>query len=238
MRTVAILGAVLGLVLGVGCKGRGVGLELDMEPQSVTVEESLRFSGQARGVEPSLTINSAPVPVKEGRFEVTQPLKEGDNVLTFTLSARPEAGAAPEQKTERFEVKRVDQATFAAGHFYTGSGSMGSHSRRTSSGGILSDEAEVTLTAKEISGVRFEEVGHENRPVRGGMPVDIRLSVGQGRMKVSVKSEEGPVVSAVATPGAPATLTATAALRARKASVRMEALDGQPARDVELVVGY
>ncbi|MBN1205826.1 MAG: hypothetical protein JXB05_12990 [Myxococcaceae bacterium] len=237
MRTTVILGATLGLLLVGGCK-KGVGLELDMEPPPATVEESQRFSGRVRGVEASLTLNGKPVPLREGRFELTQPLQEGANVLTFALSARPEAGAAPEQKTERFEVKRVDQATFAAEHFYTGSGSLKSLSRRSSGGGLLSDEAEVTLKVDELHGVHFEELSREKRQVRGSLPMELRLSVGQGRARVSVKPEQGPVASAEAAPGAPATLSATAELRLKKYSVRLEALDGQPAKDVELVVSY
>src|SRR5512140_925730 len=101
MRTTWVLGAALALLV-VGCKGgSGVALELDMKPQAVTVEQSVRLSGQARGVEPSLSLNGKKVPVHEGFFEVTQPLQPGDNVLTLDLSARPKEGAAPEQKTER-----------------------------------------------------------------------------------------------------------------------------------------
>jgi hypothetical protein len=236
-KTGFILCAVLGLLWVGGCKKGGVGFELDMEPQAVTSEESLRFSGQARGEEPSLTLNGTPVPLKEGRFELTQPLQLGDNVLTFAFSARPSAGAAPEQKTQRFEVKRVDLPTFEAQHFYTGTSSMGNFQRSTS-GGLLADKAEVKLKAKELSGVRYEQFGHENRPVKGGMPLDITLKVGQGRLKVSVKPEQGPVASAIASPGTPATLSATAELRMKKYTVRLEALDGQPVKDVELVVRY
>jgi hypothetical protein len=237
MRTIGMLGAALALLVVGGCKGGGgVALELDMKPQTVTVEPSVRFSGQARGVEPSLTLNGVPVPVHEGFFEITQPLQPGDNVLTLTLSARPKEGAPPEQKTERFEVQRVDQPTFDAKYFYTGISSMGSF-KRSSSGGLLADKAEVKLTAKELTGVRYEEFGHENRPVAGGMPLEINLKVGQGRVKVSVKPEQGPSASAVATPGSPATLNAKAELRVKTYSVRLEALDG-PARDVELGVRY
>ncbi|MFL5346579.1 MAG: hypothetical protein ACJ8AT_17505 [Hyalangium sp.] len=237
MRTTWMLGAALALLVVGGCKGgSGVNLELDMKPQAVTVEDSVRLSGQARGVEPSLSLNGKPVPVHEGFFEVNQPLQPGDNVLTLDLSARPKEGAAPEQKTERFEVKRVDQATFDAQYFYSGISSMGSF-KRVSSGGLLADKAEVKLTAKELTGVRFEEFGHENRPVKGGMPMEITLKVGQGRAKVSVKPEQGPSASAVATPDKPATLNAKAELRIKTYSVRIEALDG-PARDVELVVRY
>jgi hypothetical protein len=56
-------------------------------------------------------------------------------------------------------------------------------------------------------------------------------------VKVSVKPEQGPSASAVATPDKPATLNAKAELRIKTYSVRLEALDG-PARDVELVVRY
>lgn len=231
--------AVVGLLAvgALGCKGQGAGLELDMEPPSVTAEEAQRFSGQVRGVEPSLTVNGAPVPLKEGRFELTQPLKEGDNVLTFVASAKPAAGAAAEQKTERFEVKRVSPATFDAEHFYTASGSMRSF-QRSNAGGLLADKAETRLKAAELSGARLEEFSHERRPVRGGMPMDISLSVGEGRVKVSVKPEQGPVASAVASPGTPATLQAPAELRHRKYYVRIEALDGRPAKDMDLTVRY
>jgi hypothetical protein len=237
MRTTWMLCAAVALLVG-GCKSHsgGVGLELDMKPQAVTVEDSLKLSGEARGVEPSLTLNGAPVPVHDGRFELAQPLQLGDNVLTLVLSAKPKEGAAPEQKTERLEVKRVDQPTFDAQYFYIGTSSMGSFKRK-SSGGLLADKAEVKLTAKELTGVRYEEFGHENRPVAGGMPLEINLKVGQGRVKVSVKPEQGPSASAIATPGAPATLNAKAEMRVKTYSVRLEALDG-PAKDVELVVRY
>jgi hypothetical protein len=239
MRSTIILGAALGLLLVGGCKKGGVGLELDMEPPAATVEQSQRFSGQVRGAEASLTLNGTPVPLKEGRFELSQPLQEGPNVFTFVLSARPEAGAAAEQKTERFEVKRVDEATFAAEHFYTGSGSMKSTSRKSSGGGLLQDGGQVTLKADELLGVHFEELTREKGKSASGRPMDIRLSVGQGRVKVSVRSEQGTVTSAVATPGAPATLSATAELRSQKKySVRLDALDGQPARNLELSVSY
>lgn len=237
MRTTWMLGAALALLVVGGCKSRsGVSLALDMSPQAVTVEDSVRLSGEARGVEPSLTLNGKPVPVHEGFFEVTQPLQPGDNVLTLTLDARPKEGAAPEQKTERFEVKRVDQATFDREYFYSGISSMANF-KRISSGGLLSDKAEVKLTAQELTGVRYEEFGHENRPVPGGMPMEISLKVGHGRAKVSVKPEQGPSASAVATPDKPATLNAKAELRIKTYTVRLEALDG-PAKDVELVVRY
>jgi hypothetical protein len=236
-RAAGILGAVLGLVLAGGCKKGGVALELDMEPQAVTADEAVHFSGQVRGEEPSLTLDGAQVPLQEGRFQAVQPLKPGDNAFTFVLSAKPVAGAAPEQKTQRFAVKRVDPATFDAEHFYEGIGNMDSLQRSTS-GGLLADKATVKLKTQELKGVCFEEYGHENRPVTGGMPMDIRLSVGEGRAKVSVKPEQGPVASAVASPGQPATLNAKAALHIRTYLVRLEALDGRPAKDVELVVSY
>jgi hypothetical protein len=110
--------------------------------------------------------------------------------------------------------------------------------QRSSSGGLLADKAEGRLRADELSGSRLEEYGHERRPPPGGMPLDIRLSVEEGRVKVSVKPEQGPVASAVASPNAPATLQAPAELHHRKYTVRLEALDGKPARKVDLQVRY
>ncbi len=239
MRTLAIFGVALGLVAVGGCKkSGGVGLDVDMDPPSVTTAETQRFSGQVRGVEPSLTLNGQPVPVKDGRFETTQPLKAGDNVFAFTLSARPQAGAAVEQKTERYEVKRVDQATFDAQHFYSGSGSVSGSSRKSSSG-LLADGAELKVKLQELRGVHMETLKLDGWKRRGDLPLELSLGVGQGRVKVSVKSSEGPVASVVATPGAPVTLKASAERRSagKKATLRMEALDG-PARDVELEVRY
>ncbi|ADO68796.1 hypothetical protein [Stigmatella aurantiaca] len=239
MRTGAFLAVVAVLGWGGlwGCQGKGVALKLDMDPPSVTPSESQAFSGQVRGVEPSLTLNGTPVALQEGRFELTQPLKDGANVFTFVLSAKPGAGAAAEQKTDRFEVKRVPQDVYDAEYFYSTSGSMNG-TQRSGSGGLLADKAESRLRADELSGSRLEQYSHENRPPRGGMPLDISLSVGQGRVKVSVKPEQGPVASAVASPNAPATLQAPAELHHSKYTVRLEALDGKPARQLELQVRY
>ncbi|SEU37519.1 hypothetical protein [Stigmatella erecta] len=239
MRTGALFTVVAVLGWGGlwGCQGKGVALKLDMDPPSVTPAEAQAFSGQVRGVEPQLTLNGAPVALKEGRFALTEPLKNGDNVFTFVLSAKPGADKAAEQKTDRYAVKRVPQEVFDAEHFYSTSGSMNG-TQRSSSGGLLADKAEGRLQADELSGSRLEEYGHENRPPRDGMPLDIRLSVGEGRVKVSVKPEQGPVASAVAAPGTPATLQAPAELHHRKYTVRLEALDGKPARKVDLQVRY
>ncbi|MDC0712804.1 hypothetical protein POL68_30365 [Stigmatella sp. ncwal1] len=239
MRTGAFLTVVAVLGWGGlwGCQGKGVALKLDMDPPSVTPAESQAFSGQVRGVEPSLTLNGTPVVLQDGRFELTQPLKDGANVFTFVFSAKPGADAAAEQKTDRFEVKRVPQEVFDAEHFYGSSGSM-SGIKRSGSGGLLADKAESRLQADELSGARLEEYSHENRPPRDGMPLDISLSVGQGRVRVSVKPEKGPVASAVAAPNAPATLQAPAQLHHSKYTVRLEALDGKPARQLDLKVSY
>jgi hypothetical protein len=218
-------------------QGRRVGLEWDVEPPELTAEASHRFSGQVRGLEASLTVDGAPLALKGGRFEHTRALQPGDNTLTFTLTARPKEGAAPETHTERHTVKRVDEATYAAETFYVTRGSVGSSTRTSVTTGLGEGAVEAELQAGELRGSLLEAYEHSNRPRKGGMPMEAQLSVGAGRVRVSLKPEEGPVTSAVASPGAPVTLRGTSELRHGKYHVRLEALEG-PARDVHLRVRY
>ncbi|XXF78737.1 hypothetical protein P2318_02975 [Myxococcaceae bacterium GXIMD 01537] len=246
MRMLAV-GGVLGLLaVGGGAywlmRGPRVGLDWDAEPPSTTPAETLRLGGKVRGLEASLTLNGEALALQEGRFQREQPLQPGDNVLTFTLSARPREGAPPSTLTERYTVRRVDAATYETENFYVTRGGLGAYERGATSAkavvdGLRDGEVDVELKAGQLEGSVLEAYEHANRPRKGGMPIEAVLRVGTGRVKVSLKPEEGPVVSAVATPGAPVTLNGKSELRHGKYHVRLESLDGA-AKDVALRVRF
>ncbi len=248
MRMMAILGALgvvalLGVAAWLFLPRAGVAVELSPSPPAATAEASLRLRGRVKGVSPSLSVNGTPVTLAaDGRFEHTLPLALGTNTLTLSAIGKPKEGAQEETVQGVHMVERLEQADYDARYFYSANGGLSGFSRGASSLKAVSDtfitgDVDVELKAGALSGTVLEKYANAHRPVKGGMPMRVELSVGGGAVRVSLKPEEGPVQSEVARPGAPVTLRGRSELHHGQYHVRLEALDGD-ATDVALRVRY
>ncbi len=245
----AILGA-LGAVAVLGgaaawlfLSREGVRVVLKPSPPAVTAEQQLRLRGQVLGVAPSLSLNGTPLELTaDGHFEHTLPLAMGPNTITLAAVGRPKEGAPEETVNGVHVVERLEQADYDTRHFYTASGSLSGFTRgatglKAARDSFLTGDVDVELKAGELTGSVLESYENANRPVKGGMPMQVELAVGSGAVRVALKPEEGTVQSEVARPGAPVTLRGRSELHHGKYHVRLEALDGA-ATDVVMRVRY
>ena len=90
---------------------------------------------------------------------------------------------------------------------------------------------------RKLSGTYSKNVENDRIFIGMDIPVEVRVTVEGGAVRVSVESPDGEVTSATAEPGQPATLTGVAKGAGGRFIVRFEAVEGQ-ATGVSYEIAY
>lgn len=224
-----------------------IGLTFSQQPEATVSQPAVTFAGTIEGEKPTLTANDQPVPVANKQFEYQYPLKPGDNRIVFKLRAYKQlTDKEPSETEQEFKVLLADKATLekldAAKNWDSSSGGSSLQTQRcfTNSFSDETYKGRCKGTYSKLQGSTFLEIEPVGSAQSGGYPIRVSfVSVGTGRVRVSIKQPDDTIKQVEAGPGESILLEGIAAKSSftDEVKIKFESLDGE-SKEIEYEVKF
>jgi len=181
---------------------------VEFRPQ-VTLEGTALGTARRGQPPPRLQLNGQPVPVHGGRFATRQPLHMGLNTFRMVLDVLDGAQGGPRTLEQTVVVRRVSEEEYDAETFGRSDCTLSEPKVRRSgawgSGAAASQfSGTAELSAARLRGRCVQELTASHLALsEQAAAVELRASVGRGRVKVLVRHPDGAFERLTVTPEQP-----------------------------------
>lgn len=214
LRVVLCFAGFLGSLYIIEHRAGGAALRLEHAP-AVEYRSQVLLAGTALGTArrgqspPRLRLNGQPVLVHGGRFATRQPLHLGLNKFRMVLDVLDGAKDKPRTLEQTVVVRRVSEDEYDAETFGRSDCTLSEPKVRRSGAwgsGVAASQFSGTaaLSAARLRGRCVQELTASHLPLsEQAAAVELRASVGRGRVKVLVRHPDGAFERLTVTPAQP-----------------------------------
>lgn len=225
LRVVLCFAGVLGSLYSIEHSAGRAALRLDHAPaieyrSHVTLEgtASLPTLGVRGESSPRLQLNGQPVPLQAGRFATRQPLQMGLNTFRMVLDGPLGQKDKPRALEQTVVVRRVseqeyDEETFGHSDCALTASSVRRSGAWDSDSPVSRFSGSAELHSARLRGRCVQDLTATRLPLQEqAAEVELRATLGRGRVKVLVRHPDGSFERLTLTPGQPLRYTGTVQL--------------------------